>query len=95
MEMAAPRGARAVLRRPAEGHDAHPVPVQHPALQGGAGARLVRVAPPRPGARRSTCWPPTRAASARVVSDVIGLDEAPDAFARIRAGEALKVVVAP
>jgi L-iditol 2-dehydrogenase len=30
-----------------------------------------------------------------VVSDVIGLDEAPDAFPRIRAGEALKVVVAP
>ena len=31
----------------------------------------------------------------RVVSDIIGLDAAPDAFARIRAGEALKVVVAP
>ncbi|MEA2293392.1 MAG: L-iditol 2-dehydrogenase, partial [Solirubrobacteraceae bacterium] len=30
-----------------------------------------------------------------VVSDIIGLDEAPDAFPRIRAGEALKVVVAP
>jgi L-iditol 2-dehydrogenase len=30
-----------------------------------------------------------------VVSDVIGLDEAPDAFPRIRAGEALKVVVTP
>jgi L-iditol 2-dehydrogenase len=30
-----------------------------------------------------------------VVSDVIGLDDAPDAFPRIRAGEALKVVVAP
>jgi L-iditol 2-dehydrogenase len=30
-----------------------------------------------------------------VVSDVIGLDEAPDAFDRIRAGDALKVVVAP
>jgi L-iditol 2-dehydrogenase len=30
-----------------------------------------------------------------VVSDVIGLDETPDAFPRIRAGEALKVVVAP
>jgi L-iditol 2-dehydrogenase len=30
-----------------------------------------------------------------VVSDVIGLDETPEAFPRIRAGEALKVVVAP
>jgi len=30
-----------------------------------------------------------------VVSDVIGLDETPDAFPRIRAGDALKVVVAP
>jgi L-iditol 2-dehydrogenase len=30
-----------------------------------------------------------------VVSDIIGLDQAPDAFPRIRAGEALKVVVAP
>src|SRR4051794_33162563 len=30
-----------------------------------------------------------------VVSDIIGLDETPDAFPRIRAGEALKVVVAP
>jgi L-iditol 2-dehydrogenase len=30
-----------------------------------------------------------------VVSDIIELDEAPDAFPRIRAGEALKVVVAP
>ena len=30
-----------------------------------------------------------------VVSDIIALDHAPDAFARIRAGEALKVVVAP
>jgi L-iditol 2-dehydrogenase len=30
-----------------------------------------------------------------VVSDVIGLDQAPGAFPRIRAGEALKVVVAP
>jgi L-iditol 2-dehydrogenase len=30
-----------------------------------------------------------------IVSDVIGLDEAPDAFDRIRAGSALKVVVAP
>jgi L-iditol 2-dehydrogenase len=30
-----------------------------------------------------------------VVSDVIALDETPDAFPRIRAGEALKVVVAP
>lgn len=30
-----------------------------------------------------------------VVSDVIDLDETPDAFPRIRAGEALKVVVAP
>ena len=29
-----------------------------------------------------------------VVSDIIGLDETPDAFPRIRAGEALKVVVA-
>ena len=31
----------------------------------------------------------------RVVSDVVGLDEAPDAFGRIRAGEVLKVVVRP
>src|SRR4029078_792201 len=31
----------------------------------------------------------------RVVSDVVGLDAAPDAFARIRAGEVLKVVVEP
>ena len=30
-----------------------------------------------------------------VVSDIIGLDETPEAFPRIRAGEALKVVVAP
>jgi L-iditol 2-dehydrogenase len=30
-----------------------------------------------------------------VVSDIIGLDETPGAFPRIRAGEALKVVVAP
>ena len=30
-----------------------------------------------------------------VVSDIIGLEETPDAFPRIRAGEALKVVVAP
>jgi L-iditol 2-dehydrogenase len=30
-----------------------------------------------------------------VVSDVIALDETPDAFERIRAGDALKVVVAP
>ena len=30
-----------------------------------------------------------------VVSDIIGLDETPDAFPRIRAGEALKVVVTP
>ena len=30
-----------------------------------------------------------------VVSDIIGLDETPDAFPRIRAGEALKIVVAP
>ena len=30
-----------------------------------------------------------------VVSDVIGLDETPDAFPRIRSGEALKVVVEP
>jgi L-iditol 2-dehydrogenase len=30
-----------------------------------------------------------------VVSDIIGLDETPDAFPRIRAGDALKVVVAP
>ena len=30
-----------------------------------------------------------------VVSDIIDLDETPDAFPRIRAGEALKVVVAP
>ncbi len=30
-----------------------------------------------------------------VVSDIIGLDDTPDAFPRIRAGEALKVVVAP
>jgi L-iditol 2-dehydrogenase len=30
-----------------------------------------------------------------VVSDIIGLDETPDAFPKIRAGEALKVVVAP
>src|SRR3954447_13835008 len=30
-----------------------------------------------------------------VVSDVIGLDDTPDAFPRIRAGDALKVVVAP
>jgi L-iditol 2-dehydrogenase len=30
-----------------------------------------------------------------VVSDIVGLDEAPGAFPRIRAGEALKVVVAP
>jgi L-iditol 2-dehydrogenase len=30
-----------------------------------------------------------------VVSDVIALDETPDAFPRIRAGDALKVVVAP
>ena len=30
-----------------------------------------------------------------VVSDVIGLDDTPDAFPRIRAGEALKVVVTP
>jgi L-iditol 2-dehydrogenase len=30
-----------------------------------------------------------------VVSDVIGLDETPDAFPRIRSGEALKVVVTP
>ena len=31
----------------------------------------------------------------RVVSDVVDLDAAPDAFARIRAGEVLKVVVSP
>jgi L-iditol 2-dehydrogenase len=31
----------------------------------------------------------------RVVSDVVGLDGAPDAFARIRAGEVLKIVVRP
>jgi L-iditol 2-dehydrogenase len=31
----------------------------------------------------------------RVVSDVVGLDAAPDAFTRIRAGEALKIVVRP
>lgn len=31
----------------------------------------------------------------RVVSVVVSLDEAPDAFARIRAGEVLKVVVQP
>ena len=31
----------------------------------------------------------------RVVSDVVGLDAAPEAFARIRAGEVLKVVVEP
>jgi L-iditol 2-dehydrogenase len=30
-----------------------------------------------------------------VVSDVIGLDETPDAFGRIRTGDVLKVVVAP
>jgi L-iditol 2-dehydrogenase len=30
-----------------------------------------------------------------VVSDIVGLDDAPGAFPRIRAGEALKVVVAP
>jgi hypothetical protein len=30
-----------------------------------------------------------------VVSDVIGLDDTPEAFSRIRAGDALKVVVAP
>jgi L-iditol 2-dehydrogenase len=30
-----------------------------------------------------------------VVSDIIGLDDTPDAFPRIRAGEALKVVVTP
>jgi L-iditol 2-dehydrogenase len=30
-----------------------------------------------------------------VVSDIIGLEETPDAFPKIRAGEALKVVVAP
>jgi L-iditol 2-dehydrogenase len=30
-----------------------------------------------------------------VVSDIIALDQAPEAFPRIRAGEALKVVVAP
>jgi L-iditol 2-dehydrogenase len=31
----------------------------------------------------------------RVVSDVVPLDAAPDAFGRIRAGEVLKVVVQP
>ena len=31
----------------------------------------------------------------RVVTDVVSLDEAPEAFARIRAGEVLKVVVCP
>ena len=41
----------AVLRRPAQGHDPHALPVQHPALPGGAGARLVRLPAPRPGAR--------------------------------------------
>jgi L-iditol 2-dehydrogenase len=30
-----------------------------------------------------------------VISDVVGLDDAPDAFARIRAGEVLKIVVRP
>ena len=31
----------------------------------------------------------------RVVSDVVDLDAAPDAFPRIRSGEVLKVVVSP
>jgi L-iditol 2-dehydrogenase len=31
----------------------------------------------------------------RVISDVVSLDDAPDAFTRIRAGEVLKIVVAP
>ena len=31
----------------------------------------------------------------RVISDVVSLDDAPDAFMRIRAGEVLKIVVAP
>jgi hypothetical protein len=31
----------------------------------------------------------------RVVSDVVDLDATPDAFARIRAGEVLKIVVRP
>ena len=63
--------ARAVLRRPAEGHDAHPVPLERPALQGGAGARLVRLAPPRPGARARHARR-RRGGIRSVVSDVIG-----------------------
>jgi hypothetical protein len=31
----------------------------------------------------------------RVISDVVGLDDAAGAFHRIRAGEVLKIVVAP
>ena len=47
------RTARAgdVLRRPAQGHDGDPLPVQRPALPRGSGPRLLRLAPPRPGAR--------------------------------------------
>ena len=89
-----PARARAVLRRPAEGHDAHPVPLQRPALpevqvHGSYASRhrdqvaaLDMLAADAGGIRS-------------VVSDIIGLDETPDAFPRIRAGEALKVVVAP
>ena len=88
--------ARAVLRRPAEGHDAHPVPLEHPALQGGAGARLVRLAPPRPGARRSTCSPRDVGGIRRVVSaSSCRSTRRPTPSRGSARASVLKVVVAP
>ncbi len=95
MEMAAPRGARAVLRRPAQGHDAHRFPsnvlhYQEVQVHGSYASRhrdqvhaLDMLAGDIGGLRG-------------VVSD----DRRPRRDARrrsraIRAGEVLKVVVAP
>ena len=50
MEMAAPRGPGAVLRRAAQGHDHDRLPLQRAALPRGGGARQLRLATPRPGA---------------------------------------------
>ena len=82
MEMAAPRGRVLFFGGLPKGTTHIAVPVERPPLQGGAGPRLLRVAPPRPGARRSTCWPRDAGGIRSVVSDIIGLDETPDAFPR-------------
>ena len=82
MEMAAPRGRVLFFGGLPKGTTHMRVPVERPALPGGAGARLVRVAPPRPGAGARHAGRATRAASARGRREVIPLDEAPDAFDR-------------